>query len=43
LLAELNRKLKENPEYILPEQFFKVQEKEQIFHYRIPESLPIPE
>lgn len=41
ILKELNRKVRENPDYILPEGYYKVQEKEQLLKYTLPESLPI--
>ena len=43
LLKVLNRRLKENPDTLIPEGFYKVNEKEQIFNYVLPECLDIPE
>jgi hypothetical protein len=39
----MNRRVKDNPEMIIPEGFYKVTEKEQIFKYELPEYLDIPE
>jgi hypothetical protein len=35
-LRELNRRIKENPDCILPEGYYKVSEKDQVFKYEIP-------
>ena len=36
ILRELNRRIKENPDCILPEGYYKVSEKDQVFKYEIP-------
>ena len=43
VLKELNRRIKHNPDILLPEGYYKVNEKEQIFNYELPEYLPIEE
>ncbi len=39
----MNRRVNENPDFIIPEGFYKVTEKEQIFNYHIPQQFDIPE
>jgi len=39
----MNRRLRDNPEMMIPEGFYKVTEKEQIFNYQLPDYLDIPE
>lgn len=36
VLKELNKRLKDQPDFILPEGYYKVQEKEQVFSYKLP-------
>jgi len=43
MLREMNRRVKDNPDYILPEGYYKVVEKDQNFNYQIPEYMQIPE
>ncbi|KAL4487004.1 hypothetical protein ABPG73_008863 [Tetrahymena malaccensis] len=42
-MQELNKKLKENPNTELPEGYKKVQEKELVFEYQIPQELMLPQ
>lgn len=43
VIREINKRLKENPDYPIPENFYKVNEKEQIFSYEIPEFVEATE
>ena len=43
LMKEVNKRLKENPDYPIPESFYKVTEKEQIFNYVVPEFANVSE
>jgi hypothetical protein len=43
MLKEMNRRVKDNPDYILPEGYYKVVDKEQNFNYTIPEYFNVPE
>ena len=43
LMKEVNKRLKENPDYPIPENFYKVVEKDQIFKYEVPEFVEIDE
>lgn len=43
MLREINKRVKENPDYIVPEKYYKVFEKEQIYNYEIPSYFEIPE
>jgi hypothetical protein len=43
MLREMNRRVKDNPDYILPEGYYKVVEKDQNFNYQIPEYMQIAE
>ena len=43
MLKEMNRRVRDNPDYILPEGYYKVAEKEQIFTYQIPPYLQFKE
>ena len=41
LLKELNRRVRENPDCIVPEGYVKVYEKEQNFKYEVPETVAL--
>ena len=43
VIKEINKRLKDNPDYPIPESFYKVVEKEQVFSYEIPEFVDIDE
>lgn len=43
LLREMNRRVKENPDFILPEGYYKVIEREQVYNYVLPDYLDISE
>lgn len=43
LLNALNKKIKEDPNYPLPEDYKKVKEKEMIYDYKLPDYIPISE
>ena len=43
MLKEINKRVKENPDLIIPEGYYKVVEKEQIMNYHLPNYLVIPE
>ena len=43
MLKEINKRVKENPDLIIPEGYYKVVEKEQIMNYHLPDYLVIPE
>ena len=43
MLKEINKRVKENPDLIIPEGYYKVVEKEQIMNYHLPDYLIIPE
>jgi hypothetical protein len=42
LLNALNKKIKEDPNYPIPEDYKKVKEKEMIYEYKLPDYIPIP-
>ena len=39
MIADLNAKVRDNPDYILPEGYFKVFERDQVARYELPESV----
>lgn len=41
MLKEMNKRIKDNSDYILPEGYYKVQEKDQVFKYEIPEYMAV--
>ena len=43
LLKEMNKRLKENPDYPVPDGYLKVSEKEQVFEYLVPEEFGFSE
>ena len=43
MLKEINKRVKDNPDLIIPEGYYKVVEKEQIMNYHLPNYLVIPE
>ena len=43
MLQELNRRVLENPNYVLPEGYMKTVEKEMVLHYSVPYCLNISE
>lgn len=43
VLKEMNRRVKDNPDILLPEGYYKVYEKDQVYSYLVPDFVDIPE